>query len=104
MDGQPAAPTCHFDEPVGDAGGQEGPVARLHGHPLASHLQDGSAGEEERPLVLVLEIVLGLDVGPAQDLLDDEVADANQLLGVLAGGRRVGGGPQGAPARRSRNG
>lgn len=102
--GQPVAAALHLDQAVGDAGGQEDPVARAQLHPFAAHLEHSGAGQEGDPLVLVLEVVLRGDVGAAQDLLDDDVADGEYLFDALAGGGDVSPGPQRAPERGERDG
>ena len=94
MDGQPVAAALDLDQAVGHAGGQEDPVARAQVHPLPADLEHGGAGQEGDPLVLVLEVVLRGDIGAAQDLLDDDVAEGEDLVDALAGGGGVSPRPQ----------
>jgi hypothetical protein len=94
---QPVAAALDLDQAVGHAGGQEDPVARAQVHPFTTDLQHGGAGEEGDPLVLVLEVVLRGDVGAAQDLFDDDVAEGDDLFDALAGGGDVSRRPQRAP-------
>ena len=102
--GQPVAAALDLDEAVRDTAGQEDPVAGPQLHPLAAHFEHGGAGQEGDPLVVVLEVVLGGDIGPAQDLLDDDVTEGEDLFDALAGGGDVGARPQRASERGERNG
>lgn len=102
--GQPVAAALDLDQPVRHAGGQEDPVARAQLHPLTAHVEHGGAGQERDPLVEVLEVVRGVDVGPAQDLLDDDIADGEDFLDALAGGGDVSDRSEGASERGERNG
>ena len=94
MHGQPVAPALDLDQAVRHAAGQEDPVARAEFHPFTADIEHGGAGQEGDPFVLVLEIVLGRDVGAAQDLLDDDVAEGEDLFDALAGGGDVSPRPQ----------
>ena len=104
MHGQPVAAVLDLDQPMGDAGGEERPVARAQLHRLTADLEHGGAGQEGDPLVLVLEVGLRGDVRATQDLLDDDVAEGENLFDPLAGGGDVGPRPQRASARGERNG
>jgi hypothetical protein len=59
----------------------------------------GSAGQQGDPLVLFLEVVLRSDIGTAQDLLDDHVAEGDDLFDALAGGGDISPRPQRASER-----
>lgn len=87
---------------MGQARRYEEPLARGEGQPFAVDLEDGRAGQEDHPLVLVLD-VSPRPCGPAENLLDNEVAEAEDLLEPLAIDRRPGGGEQGAAAPDGRN-
>jgi hypothetical protein len=95
--GQPVAPGLDLDQAVGHAGGQQDPVARAQAHRFTADVEHGGAGQEGDPLVLVLQVVLRDDAGAAQDLLDDDVADGEDLFDALAGGGDVSPRPQRAP-------
>jgi hypothetical protein len=97
--GQPVGAAGDLDQPVGYAAGQEDPVARAEVHSFTADVECGRPGQEGDPLVLVLEVVLRRDVGPAQDLLDDDVAEGEDLFNALAGGGDVGPRPEGASER-----
>ena len=87
---------------MGDARRQEEPLASIQGHPFAIDVDHGGPGEHDDPLVLVLDVDLRLGA-PAQDLLDDEVAEAKDRLEPLTLGRCVGAREQGASAPGARN-
>lgn len=104
MDGQPVAAALDLDQPVGDAGRKKDPVARAQLHRLTADLEDGRPGQEGDPLVLVLEVVRRSDTGSTQYLLDDDVAEGENLFDPLAGGGGVSPRPQRASERGDRNG
>lgn len=81
------------------AAGQEDPVAWLQFHSFTADLEHGGTGQQGDPLVVVLEVVRRRDLGPAQDLLDDDVAEGEDLLNALAGGGDRSPRPQGASER-----
>ena len=84
-----------------DVGGEEGPVARAEVHAVTVDIEDGGAGQEGHPFVLGLDVGAGPVVGPAQDLLDDQLAAGQKPVDALAGGGRVGGRAEAAlPGRR----
>ena len=85
-------------------GGEQHPVAGTELDPVATDLEHGGAGQEGDPLVLVLEVVLRRHVGTAQDLLDDDVPEGEDLLDQLAGSRDVGRRPKCSPVERGRDG
>jgi hypothetical protein len=97
--GQPVGPAPDLDQAVRHTGRQQDPVARAELHPFTADLDDGGAGQQRDPLVLVLEVVLRRDVGTAQDLLDDDVAEGEDLFDALAGGGDVSPRPQRASPR-----
>ena len=103
MHRQPVASALDVDQAVGDAGGEEDPVAGAEVDPLATDVEHGGAGQERDPLVLVLEVVLRRHLGAAQDLLDDDVAEGDDLFDALAGGGDVSPRPQRASERGERN-
>ena len=94
VNGEPVAPALDLDQAVGHAGGQEHPVARAQVDPFTADVEHRGPGQQGDPFVLVLEIVLGGDAGAAQDLLDDDVAEGEDLLDALAGGGDVSPRPQ----------
>ncbi|HVL06964.1 MAG TPA: hypothetical protein VM388_13325 [Acidimicrobiales bacterium] len=89
---------------MGDTAWQQDPVAGGQFDPLTADLQHSGAGQEGDPLVLVLEVVLRGDIRPAPDLLDDDIAEGQDLLNALAGGGDIGPRPQRAASQRMRNG
>ncbi len=103
MDGQPAGTRLRLEHRVADTRGQEEPLARGQVLPSALDVENGSPGQDHDPLVLVLHVVLRPGGPPAQDLFDDQVAEAEDLLEPLALGRCVGGREQGAAAPGGRN-
>lgn len=104
MHGQPVAAGRDGNQAVGDTAWQQDPVTGAELDPLLADLQHGGAGQEGDPLVLVLEVLLRGDVRPAQDLLDHDVGEGQDLLNALAGGGDVGPRPQRASEGRMRNG
>ena len=104
MQGQPVGATPDLDEAVRHASGHQDPVPRAELDALPTDVEHGAAGQEGDPFVVVLEIVLGGDVGPAQDLLDHDVAEDDNLFNALAGDREVSPGPQRDSAWGERNG
>ena len=102
--GQPVAAAVDLHQAMGDAGGQKHPVARAQRHLHPADLEHGGAGQEGDPLVVVLEVVLRGDVGPAQDLLDDDVPESQDFFNALAGGGNVSPRPQRSSDGGERNG
>jgi hypothetical protein len=89
---------------VRDVGGQEGPVARSEVDAVAVDIDRRAAGQDDDPLVVVLEIGLRGVVLTAEDLFDEEVAVLENGLKPLPGRRRRGPRKQGTGACRDRNG
>ena len=79
---------------VGDAGGQEHPVAGRQVEALAVDVEHGLAGQDRDPLVVVLQMGLRPVGRRAQDLLDDDVAVGQDLVEILTLGGCVGGGAE----------
>ena len=94
MHGEPVAAGLDRHQAVGNVPGQQDPVAGGQLDPGLADVEDGGAGQEGDPLVVVLEVVLRGDVGTAQDLLDDDVAEGEDLFDALTGGGDVGPRPQ----------
>jgi hypothetical protein len=97
--GQPVGAAGDLYQSVRYAAGQEDPVAGAEVHSFTADLERGGAGQQGDPLVLFLEVVLRSDIGTAQDLLDDDVAEGDDLLDALAGGGDISPRPQRASER-----
>ena len=98
VDGEPARPLLGLEHGMGDAGGQEEPVTGRERHPPTGQVEHGPPGEDDDPLVLGLDVGVGFAGAPAQDLLDDEVAPAQDLVEPLAVGGRFSRGTEPPPA------
>lgn len=96
---EPVGAAGDLEQSVRYAAGQEDPVPGAEVHSFTADLECGRPGQQGDPLVLVLEVVIRRDVGPAQDLLDDDVAEGEDLFNALAGGGDVSPRPQGASDR-----
>ena len=100
---KPVAAGLDGDQAVGHTAWQQDPVAGAELDRLSADLQHGGARQKGDPLVLVLEVVLRGDIWPAQDLLDNDVAEGQDLFNALARGGDVSPQPQRASALRTRN-
>lgn len=89
MHGQPAGARLGSYDPVGDAGGEEGPVSGTEGLTVTVDLHHPGPRQHYDPLVVVLQVVLRQVVLPAQDVFDSQAANGKDRVYPLTSGRRV---------------